>query len=1006
MYSYEDPVLTKSKKRKYSQQAPKETTPSALSVGKWGHDKWDEGSQLGRSDTNQAPKRQKLTPSAQAFSVSQWTPGCAEWPTLEESAEPLLVEKFKVLDVKSLINAINTLAKIMEKIDLGSADARQIYNNCISSWIEVASSKLQNFDRIAFANSISALVKLGYYDRDFIKKWIDAASNKLEKFYQQELSNSMWALAKLGYYDEDFTKKWLKQAIYRLSGFNAQGLTNSIWALATLVHYDRDFIKKWIDAASNKLGGFNEQGLANSIWALAKLGYKDEAFIEKWLYAAHDKLYQFNEQELVNSIWALATLVHYDEAFIQEWRSQAIKKLSGFNERGLSNSMLALANLEYYDQYFIQECLSEAIKKLDKFNAQELVNSIWALAKLEYKNKAFIQAWLNQAIYQLDKFNAQNFSNSIWALATLGYYDEEFIQAWLNQAIYQLDEFNEQNFSNSIWALAKLGYYDEAFTKKWIDAASNKLGGFNEQGLSNSIWALAKLVHYDEAFIQEWLAAASNKLDEFNEQGLSNSIWALATLGYDNQYFIQQWLDTASNKLGGFNAQDLANSIWALAHFYIHEEDSDIYNGIKRLMKKVDEVIENVHQEPTTCKRQVAQAFYLLNRQDQQEFKAISERLEAWHNDFKQEETTISQHQKKVFDCEVLKQCKQEYYIDEVCGRVDGYLQRKLSGREYDIIVQVDEPSHFNIDSAGQESYNLQTLFNNYILEQYGYMLLRLSYKEIDARSPEDLNDYISKKIPNLIDYKVKVTNDVALSANKPFVVLTCLHDCPIFNMPYLGEVLPKNNQAAGIVGENQIINLLNFMDSSFHRNENLPHSGTGDGANSIIIETKHNNSAINTFFNQPAIKSLFFTLGAFNYNKIGQVIEHFGCELTIIYRYTTPDGHKASYVGRFGKALSNNNDTVIGDITQSLKNLTFNALEPIHVDESFAYINLVPVSRDPITLISDENGFRVASEEEIREQALREIAQSGVRVQVNEISVEHVGDFTLKDLVFEMVTM
>ncbi len=142
--------------------------------------------------------------------------------------------------------------------------------------------------------------------------------------------------------------------------------------------------------------------------------------------------------------------------------------------------------------------------------------------------------------------------------------------------------------------------------------------------------------------------------------------------------------------------------------------------------------------------------------------------------------------------------------------------------------------------------------------------------------------------------------------------------------------------------------------------------------ATPLVVEHTANYSAINTFFNQPEVKTLFFSIGAFNYNKIGDVIAHLGRSVKIIYTYTTPDGHKASYVEMFDKRLSNNNDTIIDDMTQYLKNLTFNSLEPIHVDESIAYINLIPISRDPITLISDEDGFRVASEEEIKEEELR----------------------------------
>ena len=79
---------------------------------------------------------------------------------------------------------------------------------------------------------------------------------------------------------------------------------------------------------------------------------------------------------------------------------------------------------------------------------------------------------------------------------------------------------------------------------------------------------------------------------------------------------------------------------------------------------------------------------------------------------------------------------------------------------------------------------------------------------------------------------------------------------------------------------------------------------------------------ALNNLFNIPEIKSLFFSIGQFDYDKINQLVKIVGLPIKVIYKYLSPDGRIDQYIEVFGK---NNHSS-------------------------------------PIVLISDKNGFRSQS--------------------------------------------
>jgi len=148
----------------------------------------------------------------------------------------------------------------------------------MASFIE-ARAMLKDYKPAALANMAMALAHQheGKHPNEdsnpgLILALVEAVKQKLRFFGAQDMADTLWAIAKLGYTDRELLESFAYYASYQLDQFTPKDLANTAWALASHGFYNESFMSTFLSTAGRKLMEFQPHEAATLTWALSKLG--------------------------------------------------------------------------------------------------------------------------------------------------------------------------------------------------------------------------------------------------------------------------------------------------------------------------------------------------------------------------------------------------------------------------------------------------------------------------------------------------------------------------------------------------------------------------------------------------------------------------------------------------------------------------------------------------------------------------------------------------------------
>ena len=186
------------------------------------------------------------------------------------------------------------------------------------------------------------------------------------------------------------------------------------------------------------------------------------------------------------------------------------------------------------------------------------------------------------------------------------------------------------------------------------------------------------------------------------------------------------FFEVSQGKLGQFNSQELSNTVYALGQLGIDVQEDWIHEIKNAILSKKDSFLrEEKHQ------------LFLFSKFQEMSGKPsflTKEILARWMEEFQSYVTTHNQtsaSEKAVGKGLTKLNAKFEAsrFIPEIGAVVDFYNAGTRT------ILQFDGPTHFLSDG----SPNGSTAFQTRLLKQFGYRVLRLSYKDWDARGEKAL---------------------------------------------------------------------------------------------------------------------------------------------------------------------------------------------------------------------------------------------------------------------------
>lgn len=357
--------------------------------------------------------------------------------------------------------------------------------------------------------------------------------------------------------------------------------------------------------------------------------------------------------------------------------------------------------------------------KLGDFTVKDIKQSIRSLARLHFKpGDAWMHAWFSRCDLLIDKIayeDYESFGKILCAVGSLQITPEakwfthfmKEIRTYLT-SLKRMDDIFFLSQSFTIEAVCK----ESRFIGEWFDYSFERIESAQKEEIDYLCVALFYITKLDYEIPQNWIdhciSKITNQFDQLSLKGLSYALYAMALLQLDVQ-FVRPFLEKSkkalklrSNEFCIENNNLIEFKSVMLALFYFKIKKFDLGLDINQHSALVEELKMIEHGDPSEGEEYVQNILNELS----------------------------------IYDAE------KEYWIDVIMDKVDFYLKSQKKICEFD--------GKYHLTQNG--TANRLTVLKTFVLESYGYNLIRLDFRDGRQKNKQDLLDgmYVSQNNNNL----------------------------------------------------------------------------------------------------------------------------------------------------------------------------------------------------------------------------------------------------------------
>ncbi len=445
--------------------------------------------------------------------------------------------------------------------------------------------------------------------------------------------------------------------------------------------------------------------------------------------------------------WLKEAHAHFDdESFTHVSFVRLAHDLSRISFMHTAYQKLILNHLNA-DKTFIDDLINYSQKHVCNLDPKELCNLLCGFSHLNIKpTETWMDEWFSQTYSYLGNFTTIDFCQSAKALALLkSVPTDEWLEAWYVHCFEKREHFSAVDVA---CMLSDMGSLDRRIDRTWVRhcldtllPVLNILSTETLLGLSRAFFI--KEVRGCQAFVEAWFNLSYTLKDD-GVHHLTRVFYDLAYAKMDIPVeWMKKWSDKIIHDFSVLTLKDVARILYA---FSLAQKD---LKDILPIVRKCNDFFAQYrvacdHTLDVTSFRKIIVATSYLK------IKGFDLRVDTHVYDealkaLKTSQKIETEQQKAVYDyltvfigSDVVK----EKFITVIGDRVDLYVP------SIRLVIEIDGASHY-VNYSYRNEVNALTETKSFILEQSGYLLVRLTNKELSR----DFEAYVRRTLEPYIDF-------------------------------------------------------------------------------------------------------------------------------------------------------------------------------------------------------------------------------------------------------------